>query len=64
VVETKISNSEILPTFDEMYFMSNEEREENRYIEFDINIKVRGKIKEVAYLHNMKNCVIVPYPEE
>jgi len=64
VVNINMSRSEFMPTFEEMYFMSNEEREENKYIEFDINIKVGGRAKELAYLHNMKNCVIVPYPKE
>lgn len=46
------------PTFEERYML-----DEDDYLEFDIRIKVRGKIKDVGYIHNMKKCAIVPYPE-
>lgn len=46
------------PTFEERYMLDRDD-----YIEFDIRIKVRGKINDVGYIHSMKKCAIIPYPE-
>lgn len=63
VVHVDMKTSNMMPTFEEMYFMSDEEKEENKIVEAELNIKVRGKLKEIAYLSNMKKCAVVPYPE-
>lgn len=63
VVHVDMKTSNIMPTFEEMYFMSDEEKEENKMVEAELNIKVRGKLKDIAYLYNMKKCAVVPYPE-
>ena len=61
VVEAVSRHIERPPTFEERFVLSDED---TAMIEFNINIKVRGKIKDVGYLHDMKKCAIVPYPED
>jgi hypothetical protein len=47
-------------------FRSFEDRfiSDTKYLEFNLNIRVVGKVEDVSYLYNLKNCAIVPYPED
>lgn len=59
ITNLSVSQVESIPTFESRYMFND-----NKMIEFDISIRIRGSYDDVGYIRDMKKCAIVPYPEQ